>query len=76
VGGSSLLAGTMSVAPRVKQALERAQHDAQRRGITHIDAAALLLGMLEVPDAMSNRLLRDVGADPDQIQLALRGLAP
>lgn len=73
---SSLLAGTMSVAPRVKQSLERARHDAERRGITYIDPAALLLGTVEVPDAMSNRLLRDTGADPERIRRARRGLDP
>lgn len=71
---SSLLAGTLSVAPRVKQALEHAGRDAERRHLDAIDPGALLLGMVEVEDAMSNRLLRESGADPDQIRRALGGV--
>lgn len=68
---TSLLDGSISVAPRVKQALERACLDAERRHRALIDPAALLLGMVEVEDALSNRLLRDVGVDPSAVRLAL-----
>jgi ATP-dependent Clp protease ATP-binding subunit ClpA len=72
---TSLLAGALSVAPRVKQALERARNDADRRQQPAIDPIALLLGMLEVEDALSNRLLRDLGVAPEGLRHALRGLA-
>lgn len=62
---TSLLAGVMSVAPRVKQALNRSLLDATRRQRDAIDPAALLLGMLEVEGAMSNELLRRAGVDLD-----------
>lgn len=67
---TSLLAGAMSVAPRVKQALELALQDAERRQLTAIDPAGLLLGMVEV-EGLAARLLLDVGVPPDDIRVAL-----
>ena len=68
---TSLLAGVMSVAPRVKQALERGLIDAARRQRDALDPAALLLGMLETEGAMSNDLLRRTGVDPDRLHQLL-----
>jgi ATP-dependent Clp protease ATP-binding subunit ClpA len=68
----SLLAGYMSVAPRVKQALERAARDAARRGRSMIDPAGLLLGMVEMQDALANQLLRDSGLEPGDVRAALQ----
>ena len=68
---TSLLAGVMSVAPRVNQALERGRPDAARRQRDAIDPAALLLGMLETQGAMSNKLLRRTGVDPDRLHQRL-----
>jgi len=62
------------VAPRLKQSLEQASRDAERRHLAAIDPAALLLGRIEVEDALSNRLLRDLRVDPDQLRKALRAL--
>ncbi len=70
---TSLLAGTMTVAPRVKQAFEGARRDADRRRRRWIDPAGLLLGMVEVEDALANRLLRDSGVDPQEIRDVLIG---
>jgi ATP-dependent Clp protease ATP-binding subunit ClpA len=67
----SLLAGGMGVAPRVKQAFEHAHRDADRRQRSAIDPAGLLLGMVEVEDALSNRLLRDAGIDPSEVRRVL-----
>ena len=67
----SLLAGGMSVAPRVKQALDRGLLDATRRQRDGIDPAALLLGMLEVQGSMSNELLRRTGVDLDGLHALL-----
>jgi Mrp family chromosome partitioning ATPase len=68
---TSLLAGVMSVAPRVKQALERGLLDAARRQRDALDPAALLLGMLETEGAMSNELLRRTGVDFDRLHQLL-----
>jgi ATP-dependent Clp protease ATP-binding subunit ClpA len=62
----------MSIAPRVKQALELGLLDATRRRRDEIDPAALLLGMLEVEGAMANELLRRTGVDPDGLHALLR----
>jgi ATP-dependent Clp protease ATP-binding subunit ClpA len=70
---TSLLAGAMGVAPRVKQAFEHAQRHAALRGSGWISPAGLLLGMIEVEDALSNRVLRDAGIEPDQIRRLLTG---
>jgi ATP-dependent Clp protease ATP-binding subunit ClpA len=67
----SLLAGGMGFAPRVKQAFEHARRDADRRRRATIDPAGLLLGMVEVEDALSNQLLRDAGVDPCQVRQVL-----
>ena len=68
---TSLLAGVMSVAPRVKQALERGLLDAARRQRDALDPAALLLGMLETDGAMSNELLRRTGVHLDGLRQLL-----
>jgi ATP-dependent Clp protease ATP-binding subunit ClpA len=68
----SLLAGGMGVAPRVKQAFEHARRDADRRQRPAIDPAGLLVGMVDVEDALSNRLLRDAGIDPSEVRRVLR----
>jgi ATP-dependent Clp protease ATP-binding subunit ClpA len=67
----SLLAGGMGVAPRVKQSFEHARHDADRRHRAAIDPAGLLLGMVEVEDAMSNQLVRQAGIDPSEVRRVL-----
>ena len=69
---TSLLAGSMGVAPRVKQAFEHARGRAQ---IDLIAPVTLLVGMVDVECALSNRLLRDVGIDPAVLQRAARDVA-
>lgn len=66
-----LLSGTMSMAPRLKQAFERAGEEADRRQRAIIAPGTLLLGMIDVEDALSNRLLRDLDVDPHQLRQAL-----
>jgi len=73
---TSLLAGNLSVAPRAKQAFQHALDDANQRQRTRIDPTALLAGILQVEDAFANRLLRDLGVDPDDIHTALRHAVP
>ena len=68
---TSVLAGTMTVAPRVKQALERAWREAEQRRELAIRPSLLLLGIVEVEDALANRLLRENGVDPDGIRALL-----
>lgn len=70
----SILAGSMSIAPRLKRAFEHAGKEADQRSRAMIDPVALLLGMVEVEDAMSNRLLRSVGVDPQALGASLRAL--
>ena len=69
---TSLLAGAINLLPRVKQAVEKARIEADRRGVDAITPAALLLGMLEVEDSFANRLLRDIHVEPDVVLQALR----
>lgn len=61
---TSLLVGGLSVAPRLKRAFEAALKHAERRGLHAIDPLSLLRAMVEVEDAMSNRLLRELGVEP------------
>jgi ATP-dependent Clp protease ATP-binding subunit ClpA len=68
---TSILGGSMGVAPRVKQALDYARRDADRRHQAAITPAGLLLGMVEVEDAVSNKLLGRVGVDPANVRRAL-----
>lgn len=37
------------------------------------DPAGLLLGMVEVDDALSNRVLCDLGVQPDEVPAAIQG---
>jgi ATP-dependent Clp protease ATP-binding subunit ClpA len=71
----SLLAGSMSAACRFKDAFERARHDSEARHRDLIDPVTLLVGMIDVEDAMSNRLLRDSGVDPDIVRQVAREAA-
>jgi ATP-dependent Clp protease ATP-binding subunit ClpA len=73
---TSLLTDSRSVAPRLKQAFERARHEADRRQLTTIDPATLLIGMIDVEDALSNRLLDELGIDPQQLRQALLPAPP
>jgi len=72
---TSLLAGGMSAACRFKEAFERASRDSDRRHRDLIDPVTLLVGMIDVQGAMSNRLLRDTGVDPDVVRLVAREAA-
>jgi ATP-dependent Clp protease ATP-binding subunit ClpA len=67
----SLLAENLALAPRVKQVFEIASRQAERRAQPRIDPAGLLCGIVEVEDALANRLLRNNGVDPDDIRNAL-----
>lgn len=67
---TSMLAGTMSVAPRVKQAFEHARKAADGR-TGAVRPTELLLGMIDVEDAMSNRMLSAAGVDPSTLRRLL-----
>jgi ATP-dependent Clp protease ATP-binding subunit ClpA len=66
----SLLAGSQSVAPRLKRAFENATHAADRDEDQLISPVVLLLGVLEVQDALANRLLDDLGVIPSGLRAA------
>jgi ATP-dependent Clp protease ATP-binding subunit ClpA len=68
----SILASSMCVAPRLKRSFERARQDADDRKLKAIDPAALLLGVVEVADAMANEILRALGVDRENLRSALR----
>ena len=63
----------MSMAPRLKQAFERARQEADHRQQAVIAPGTLFIGMIDVEDAFSNRLLRDLGVDPRHLRQALLG---
>ena len=65
----------MSAARQFKEAFERARRDSDRRHRDLIDPVTLLIGMIDVEDAMSNRLLRDTGVDPDVVRQVAREAA-
>lgn len=67
----SILSGAIGVAPRAKQSFERARRHAECRGRQLIDPNDLLLGMLDIKDAMSNKMLRELGRDLDELRRAL-----
>ena len=58
----------------LKRAFEHARRGADWRKRATIDPAALLLGMVELEDAMSNQILHRVGVDPQQLRQSLRTL--
>lgn len=65
----------MEAAPRFEEAFERARRESDRRQRDLIDPLCLLIGMIDVGNAMSNRLLRDAGVDPDVVREVARGAA-
>ena len=65
---TSVLVGEIRVSPRVKQSLERALLHAEWRQASRVDPLALLLGMVGVEMALSNRLLRDLGVEPEELR--------
>lgn len=65
---TSVLVGEISVSPRVKQSLERGLLHAEWRQVSTVDPLALLLGMVGVEGAPSNRLLRDLGVEPEELR--------
>lgn len=67
---TALLSGSIGIAPRVKQAFELARLHAASHARA-IDPAALLLGMIDVEDAISNRLLVQSGVDPATLRQRL-----
>jgi ATP-dependent Clp protease ATP-binding subunit ClpA len=68
----SVLAGHQGVAPRLKEALDRAATDAAKRHRSLVDPAALLLGVVEVQDALANRLLADLGVPRTTLHAAIQ----
>ena len=67
-----LLSGsTMGLTPRLKQSFERARMENNRRPGGLIDPGTLLVGMIDIEGALSNRLLGDLGIDPGQLRHAL-----
>ena len=71
---ADLAADRICIAPRLKRAFEHSRRDADRRKRATIDPAALLLGMVEVEEAMSNQILHRVGVDPQLLRQSLRAL--
>jgi ATP-dependent Clp protease ATP-binding subunit ClpA len=72
---TSMLAGSMSVAARLKRSFEGACRHADRRKLAAIDPNTLLLAMVEVEEAMSNRILRHLGVDLRQLTDSLQAAA-
>jgi ATP-dependent Clp protease ATP-binding subunit ClpA len=64
----SLLAGGQSLVPRVKQALGHASRHASDQRRRLIDPTTLLLGMIDVEDALANRLLTELGIAPADLR--------
>ena len=64
---------------RLTQKSQEALHDAQtkalRFGHTEVDGEHLLLALLDQPDGLVPRLLRQAGADPDRLRRGGRGRA-
>lgn len=69
---TSMLAGFMGMAPRLKLAFECARRRADGAGV-FIDPSGLLLAMIDVEDAMSNQLLIDSGVDLAALRQRLAG---
>lgn len=68
---SSILVDELSMAPRLKRSFEIALRHAEGRGLPSIDPVSVLLGMLEMEDATSNKLLRSLGLDPSALASAV-----
>ena len=72
---ASLLAGTQNVAPRLEQAFAHAAQTATEADDRLIEPVALLQGVLEVEDALTNRLLDDLGVARSDLHAAAQPAA-
>lgn len=68
---TSLLAGSMGMAPRLKRAFEGARHEADRRDQRSIEPTMLLLAVIDVEDALANRLLEAHHVDLRELRTVL-----
>jgi len=65
-------AAAFGVAPRLKQALERARQDAARRG-TPLNSSDVALGLAEQRDSVAARILDAHAIAPERLRAALGG---
>ena len=72
---TSLLAGSLTRRAVSRRRSNGRRRDSERRHCDLIDPVTLLVGMIDVEDAMSNRLLRDEGVDPDVVRQVAREAA-
>jgi Clp amino terminal domain, pathogenicity island component len=64
--------GPLSFTPRSKKALELALREAKEDRSVHVRSEHLLLGIARVREGLAARVLRDLGADYDDLQSRLR----
>lgn len=66
--------GSLSVMPRLKQALELARRQAEALGYDCADTEHLLLGLVYVKGALAARILADLGVDEERVRAQLASL--
>lgn len=66
--------GSLSVMPRLKQALELARRQAQALGRDCADTEHLLLGLVGVKGALAGKILTDLGANPERLRAQLASM--
>jgi ClpX C4-type zinc finger protein/ClpA/ClpB-like protein len=67
--------GPLSFTPRSKKALELAVREAKEDRSVHVRSEHLLLGIAPVREGLAARVLRDLGADYDDLESRLRRAA-
>lgn len=65
---------SLSVMPRLKQALELARRQAEALDRDCADTEHLLLGLVGVKGALAGQLLADLGADPERVRSQLASM--
>jgi hypothetical protein len=65
---------SLSVMPRLKQALELARRQAEALGHDCADTEHLLLGLVAVKGALAGRILADLGANPERLRAQLASM--
>jgi ATP-dependent Clp protease ATP-binding subunit ClpC len=65
--GDDSATGQIPFTPRAKKVLELSLREAQRIGDNYIETEHLLLGLVREKEGVANRILLDLGVDPDSV---------
>ncbi len=70
--GSSYEAKNFSISPRAKRVIDNAWVEAKNEGKERIESEHILLGIIQEPDCVANKVLQSLGADALEIKEGIK----